>query len=121
MKFTVQIEITELGRTTFSAVARDKGLSATGDGSSQDVAASRAVQNLVKIMRSSPPPFEENKDGKETFYIVTAGRHRGEVVKFLEACKTADGQDIYRVQCKDGADVEKPKFLIPTIKPPSWP
>ena len=107
---TITLELQETAPRRWKARASSGKTTANGEGSSDDVAAARAVQNLLIYSR------EAGEDAKQapTFYVRT-GKRMGEVCTQVQViAELANGTSVLEVEYADGTmGRENTKYLQP--------
>jgi hypothetical protein len=107
----VVLSFKEISSRKFQATATSGKTSANGDGSSLDVAAARAVQNLVLYTAEGEPNGPTDIATDQTYYI-SAGKRVGESCAFVKIVAVLDDTEIWEVEYLDGTrGREKSKFL----------
>lgn len=114
---TIELDYKEVVPRRWAAIARHGKTFARGDGSSADVACSRAVQNLILAVQEEQPalPVDIETDSREgrQFYV-SAGKHGGETCHFSRLVATLEDCEIWEVRYQDGSvGRERSKYLSP--------
>jgi hypothetical protein len=117
--YEISVAVKEVQPRNWAAIATHKSGTASGQGSTFDVAAYKAVQNLVKALGSIEPDFEaaaaaveEDKSNEGKKYFINVGRRGGQMCTFIRVLATLEDGDVYEVRYEDGSTgSERAKFI----------
>lgn len=107
----IELSITSELPRVFKAKATANGRSAYGEGSSEEVAASRAVKTLVIYGKGDKQPTPQTPATDKQYYI-RSGKRAGQTCFFVKIVAELEDTEVWEMEYSDNTrGREKSKFL----------